>query len=86
MTRKSGQHSMQYTEHWTAVSTFLGLISSAYHDLHHWRSWDALVTVSSVGIKHTFKTQQVKWSRINHDKLIWHHLCAMWIGGSVVEF
>ena len=29
---------MRHTEHWTAVSTLLGLISSAYHDLHHWRS------------------------------------------------
>ena len=26
---------MQHTEHWTAVSTLLGLISSAYHNLHH---------------------------------------------------
>ncbi len=25
-------------EHWTAVSTVLGLISSVYPDLHHWRS------------------------------------------------
>ena len=24
--------------HWTAVLTLLGLISSIYHDLHHWRS------------------------------------------------
>ena len=29
---------MWHTEHWTAVSTLLGLISSAYRDLHHWRS------------------------------------------------
>ena len=29
---------MRYTEHWTAVSTLLGLINSAYRDLHHWRS------------------------------------------------
>ena len=35
MTRKSSKHF--YTEHWTAVSTLLGLISSAYHDLHSWR-------------------------------------------------
>ena len=25
-------------KHWTAVSTALGLISSVYYDLHHWRS------------------------------------------------
>ena len=25
-------------EHWTAVSTLLGLISSVYCNLHHWRS------------------------------------------------
>ena len=25
-------------EHWTAVSTLLGLISSVYRNLHHWRS------------------------------------------------
>ena len=25
-------------KHWTAVLTLLGLISSVYHDLHHWRS------------------------------------------------
>ena len=37
MTRKSCKHSMQHAEHWTAVSTLLGLISSAYHDLYHWR-------------------------------------------------
>ena len=30
--------SMWHTEHWTAVLTLLGLISSAYRDLHHWRS------------------------------------------------
>ena len=29
---------MWHTEHWTAVSTLLGLISNAYRDLHHWRS------------------------------------------------
>ena len=34
LTRKSCKHS----EHWTAVSTILGLISSAHRDLHHWRS------------------------------------------------
>ena len=28
---------MQNTEHGTAVSTLLGLISSAHRDLHHWR-------------------------------------------------
>ena len=27
-----------HTEHWTAVLTLLVLISSAHHDLHHWRS------------------------------------------------
>ena len=25
-----------HTEHWIAVSTLLGLISSAYRDFHHW--------------------------------------------------
>ena len=25
-------------KNWTAVSTLLGLISSVYRDLHHWRS------------------------------------------------
>ena len=29
---------MRHTEHWTDVSTLLGLISSAYLDLYHWRS------------------------------------------------
>ena len=29
---------MWHTEHWTTVSTLLGLISSAYLDPHHWRS------------------------------------------------
>ena len=29
---------MRHTEHWTAVSTLLGLISSAHRDLHHWKS------------------------------------------------
>ena len=42
------------------------------------------VTVSSVEIKRTFKTHQVKWSRIYNDLLIWHRLwCDRW---SVVEF
>ena len=36
MTRKSGEH--LYAEHWTAVSTSLGLISRAHRDFHHWRS------------------------------------------------
>ena len=27
-----------HTEHWTAVSTLLGLISSVHRDLHHWKS------------------------------------------------
>ena len=29
---------MWHTQHWTAVSILLGLISSAHCDLHHWRS------------------------------------------------
>ena len=29
---------MWHTELWTAVSTLLGLISSAHRNLHHWRS------------------------------------------------
>ena len=33
----------------------------------------------------TFKTHQLKWFHIYHDWLIWHHLCVMWTGGSVVE-
>ena len=33
MTRKFGKH--QHAKYWTAVSTFLGLISSAYRDLHN---------------------------------------------------
>ena len=36
MTRKSGKH--LHAKHCTAVSTLLGLISSAHRDLHHWRS------------------------------------------------
>ena len=36
MTRKFGKH--LHAKHWTVVSTILGLISSAYCDLHHWRS------------------------------------------------
>ena len=30
---KSGKH--RHVEHWTTVSTLLGLISSAYRDLYH---------------------------------------------------
>ena len=29
---------MRYKEHWTAISTIFGLITSAQNDLHHWRS------------------------------------------------
>ena len=29
---------VRHTEHWTAVSTLLGLISSAHGNIHHWRS------------------------------------------------
>ena len=36
MIRKSGKP--LHANHWTAVSTLLGLISSAHRDLHHWRS------------------------------------------------
>ena len=28
----------RHTDHWTAVSTLLSLVSSSYRDLHHWRS------------------------------------------------
>ena len=38
MTRKPGKHSVRHMEHWTAISTLLGIISSLYRDLHHWRS------------------------------------------------
>ena len=34
--QRTPTHDIQ--EHWTAVSTLLGLISSVYHNLHHWRS------------------------------------------------
>ena len=51
-----------------------------------WEDVAPEVTVSSVGIKHTFKAHQVELSRIYYDKLIWHGLCAMYIGGSVLEF
>ena len=36
MTPTSGKH--LHAELWRAVSTLLGLISSAHRDLHHWRS------------------------------------------------
>ena len=36
MTWKFGKH--RHAEHWIGVSTLLGLISSAYRDLCHWRS------------------------------------------------
>ena len=29
---------MRHTEHWTAVSILVGLISSAHHDFHDWSS------------------------------------------------
>ena len=34
--RRTRKHNIR--KHWTAVSTLLGLISSVYRDLHHWRS------------------------------------------------
>ena len=34
--RQTPRHGIQ--EHWTAVSTLLGIISSVYRNLHHWRS------------------------------------------------
>ena len=37
MAIKSGKYSMQHTEYWMAIST-LGLLSSAYRDLHYWSS------------------------------------------------
>ena len=36
MTRKFGKH--LHVTYGTAVSTLLGLISSVYRDLHHWKS------------------------------------------------
>ena len=36
MARKSGKH--LHAGHWAAVSTLLGLISSAYRNLHQWKS------------------------------------------------
>ena len=72
MTRKTGKHSVWRTEQWTAVSTLLGLSSSAYRDLQHWRSnkrpqnaepklyhWPRVTLHTS--------TAKVKWSRILHD-------------------
>ena len=38
MSRKFGKQSVRLTEQWTAVSTLLNLISSAYRDLYHGRS------------------------------------------------
>ena len=38
VTRKSDKHLCTTQKHWTAVSTLLGLISSVYRDLHHWKS------------------------------------------------
>ena len=34
--RRTPMHDIQ--EHWTAVSSLLGFISSVYRNLHHWRS------------------------------------------------
>ena len=36
MTRKSSKY--PHAKHWIAVSNLLGLISRAYHNLHHYRS------------------------------------------------
>ena len=38
MTRKSGKHLHVTYGVLTAVWTLLGLLTSAYRDLHHWRS------------------------------------------------
>ena len=34
--RRTPTHDIR--EHWTAISTLLGLVSSVYRNLHHWRS------------------------------------------------
>ena len=51
MTRKSAEtptHDIR--KHWTAVSILLGLISSAHHNLHHWRlnQWPQIAMASLV--------------------------------------
>ena len=47
---------MRHTEHRTAVSTLLGLISCAYRDLHHWRSnqQPQYAEAESVSLGHQF--------------------------------
>ena len=48
-----------------------------------WEDIALEVTMSSIGVKCTYMTNLVKWSRIYYDWLIWYHLCAMWTSGRV---
>ena len=56
LTRKSGNH--LHAKHWTAVSTFSGLISNAHRDLHHWRSnqQPQYAKANTLPLGHWFKT------------------------------
>ena len=88
---------MRHIEHWTAVSTLLGLINIAHRDLHHWRSNQQAqyAEAETLPLDHRFMphisdveltSHLVKWSRnlpwlVNSTSLI----CGMnrWPSGRV---
>ena len=72
MTRKSSKHSMRHTEHRTAVLTLLGLISSAYHDLHYWRSNSATTEcrAKTLPLSHQFTSHASNAKLTSHGKCV----------------
>ena len=62
---------MQHTEHWTAVSTLLGLISSAHCDLHLWRSnqQPQYAEAETLPLGHQFIPHISDVELTSHDKL-----------------
>ena len=59
-------------KHWTAISTLLGLISSVYRDLHHWRSNQQ----PQIAEPKTLQLSQQSISHTSDAKLTSHGNCA----------
>ena len=85
MIRKSSKH--LYTEHWTAISTLLGLISSAHHDLHQWRSTQQpqYAEAETLSLGHQF-TLHVSDAELTSYGELRDHFDFMCLGDPVVEF
>ena len=72
MTRELGEH--RHATHWTAFSNFLGLISSAHRDLHHWRlnQQPQFAEAETLPLGHWFKPHISDAELTSHGELYDH--------------